>query len=319
MRVSTTRISWAVLIMFNFTEVGNKTSDSTVEIVRSTLLTFMLVSFCLFLYFVTIILHVFFTSPHIQENARYVLFVHMLINDTLLLTVLIFLFLVVIYVVYIPVPVCYALATFSSSAFKVTPYNLAIMSLERHFAICSPLRHAEVWTLHTSLVAIGVMWLLSLLLQLVDFVAMCFAMPKNFFSTSLICTWQTFAITGFQVTLRTLIEIGTFSLVGLVILYTYVKVMVVARKVGSGKSSAFKAEKTVLLHALQLGLCMTSFSSLFTNAYLREYFYFIPITNFVLFICIPRFISPLIYGVRDEVFRKHMRKMNLFILDTIQT
>ncbi|XP_073525069.1 odorant receptor 131-2-like [Phyllobates terribilis] len=299
--------------MVNFTEVSNKTNNQIAEIVRSTLLTLMLLAFCVYIYFVTIILHVFFTISHVRENARYILFVHMLINDTLLLSVLIYLFLVVIYIVYIPVPICYALATLAASAFRVTPYNLAIMSLERYFAICYPLRHAQVCTVQRSLSVIRVMWLLSLIPLVPDFIAMCFSMPKNFFTTSLICQWSTFAMNSFQVTLRSLMEITTFILVGLVILYTYVKVMVVARKIGSGRSSAFKAEKTVLLHALQLGLCMTSFSSLFTNAYLREYFYFIPIFNFFAFICIPRFISPIIYGVRDEVFRKYIRKMNFSV------
>ncbi|XP_071989544.1 odorant receptor 131-2-like [Engystomops pustulosus] len=299
--------------MFNITDVTTMTSSQIVLIVRSTLLIVMLLSFCIFLYFVTIILYVFCTSPHIRENARYVLFVHMLINDALLLTVLIFLFLVVIYVVYIPVPICYTLATFSASAFRVTPYNLAVMSLERFYAICYPLRHAEVCTMQKSLLAIGVMWILTLIPQLIDFVAMCYSMPNNFFSTSLICTWQTFARNSFQVTSRSLNETITFTLVGLVIFYTYVRVMMVARKIGSGRCSAFKAEKTVLLHALQLGLCMMSFTSSFTNIYLRDYFFFIPITNFLLFMCIPRFISPLIYGVRDEVFRKHMRRMNFSV------
>ncbi|XP_073404495.1 odorant receptor 131-2-like [Dendrobates tinctorius] len=299
--------------MVNFTEVSNKTNNQTAEIVRSSLLTLMLLSFCVFIYFGTIILHIFFTTPHVRENARYILFVHMLINDTLLLSVVIFLCLVVIYVVYIPVPICYALVTFSISAFRVTAYNLAIMSLERYFAICYPLRHAQVCTMQRSLLVMGVMWLVSITPLLPDFIAMCYSMPKNFFSTSLICQWSTFAMNSFQVTLRSLMEITTFILVGLVILYTYVKVMVVARKIGSRRSTAFKAEKTVLLHAFQLGLCMTSFSSSFTNAYLRDYFYFIQITNCFVFMCIPRFISPLIYGVRDEVFRKYIRKMNFSV------
>ncbi|XP_069828980.1 odorant receptor 131-2-like [Dendropsophus ebraccatus] len=310
MRTSTKRISCTFLIMLNSTEVFNKW---TAEIVRSTLLVFMLVSFCIFLYFVAIILYVFFTSPHVRENARYVLFAHMLINDTLLMTVVIFLFLVVIYLVYIPVPVCYFLMTFSVGAFRVTPYNLAIMSFERYFAICHPLRHAEVCTLQRSLLAIGVMWLLAVIPQFLDFILMCYSMPRNFFSTSLICEWPVFAMSQFQVILRSLTYILTFSLVALAILYTYVKCMMVARKIGSGRSSAFKAEKTVLLHALQLGLCMTSLSSSFTEAYLRQYFYYLPIFNFVLFMCLPRFISPLIYGVRDEVFRKHMMKMNFSV------
>ncbi|KAM3936225.1 odorant receptor 131-2-like [Leptodactylus fuscus] len=299
--------------MFNITGVNNSTSMESMGFVRSILLSVMLLSFCVFIYFVTIILHAFFTNPHIRENSRYVLFIHMLINDALLLSVLIFLFLMSRYLIFIPVPICYALLTFSINAFRVTPYNLAIMSLERFFAISYPLRHAEICTRQRSLLAIAAMWLLNLIPHFVDFIAMCYSMPKNFFTTKLECLWQEFAMNRFQVILRPVTDIATFMLVGLVILYTYVKVMIVARRIGSGKSSAFKAKKTVLLHALQLGLCMMAFTSSTTDSNLREYYYLMPLTNFFLFMCIPRFISPLIYGIRDEVFRKHMRKMNFSI------
>ncbi|XP_073525066.1 odorant receptor 131-2-like [Phyllobates terribilis] len=296
--------------MVNVTEISFMMSSQTIAILRTILYTLMLLSFCVFIYFTTIILYVFFTSPRIREDARYMLFIHMLINDALMIFVLTFIQLMYLYIVYIPVPICYALITFASSAFKITPYNLAIMSLERHFAICYPLRHAEVCTLERSFWAIGGMWLVGLAPQLIDFIALYYAMPNGFFSTNLLCIFTAFRMTSFQITVKSVMENGTFVLVGLVILYTYIQIMVVARKIGSGRSSAFKAEKTVLLHALQLGLCLMCFTSAFTDAYLRKYFYVLPLTNHFLFLHIPRIISPLIYGVRDEVFRKHMRRMN---------
>ncbi|XP_073404498.1 odorant receptor 131-2-like [Dendrobates tinctorius] len=208
----------------------------------------------------------------------------------------------------VPVPICYALVTFSAITFLVTPYNLAIMSLERYlaFAISSPNCNVQ-----RSLLALGVMWAVGLAPQLLDFIAMCYSMPKRFFSASLVCVWPEFVMSDFQVKLRSFNEISGLSLVGFVIFYTYINVMMVAWTIGSGKYSAFKAEKTFLLHALQLGLCVMSYTSSLTDAYITKYFFFIPITNF--FFCLPRFISPLIYDIRDEVFQKHMRKMNSFI------
>ncbi|XP_071989056.1 odorant receptor 131-2-like [Engystomops pustulosus] len=285
-------------------------SREPTEIVRNTLLTLILLSYCIFLYFVAIILYVYFTNPHIREKARYVLFVHMLINDTLLLSVIICLYLLAIYLIFFPLYICYPLLTYTVSAFRVTPYNLAVMSLEQYFAICYPLRYAEVCTAQRSLLAIRIMWIVTLFPQFLDLFAMCYSMPRNFFSTIMECKWLLLVMNSFQSILRSTIEIGSFTLVGLVIFYTYVRVMMVARKMGSGKSSAFKAKKTVLLHAVQLGLCMLSFTTSLTEVYLRRYFYFIPITSFFLFICLPRSISPLIYGIRDQVFQKQMRKMN---------
>ncbi|XP_073404496.1 odorant receptor 131-2-like [Dendrobates tinctorius] len=290
---------------------SNKVTSLERQIVRNSFLAVLFLSFCVFIYVVAAILHAFFSSPHVWENARNILFVHMLINDALMIFVLIFLFPMTIFLVHMPVSICYALVTFSGSAFLVMPYNLAIMSLERYLAISYPLRHSQICNVQRSLLAIGVMWAVGLAPQLLDFIAMCYSMPRGFFSASLVCVWPAFVMSDFQVKLRSFSEISGLSLVGFVIFYTYINVMVVARKIGSGKYSAFKAEKTVLLHALQLGLCVMSYTSSLTDAYMTKYFFFIPITNF--FFCLPRFISPLIYGIRDEVFQKHMRKMNSFI------
>ncbi|XP_075190117.1 odorant receptor 131-2-like [Anomaloglossus baeobatrachus] len=295
--------------MVNSTEVSNTMSKDTIEIVTSVLYTFIFMSFGVFLCFGSIILYVFFTSPHIQENARYVLFIHMLLNDTLMLFVITFLSVMAYQSILIPMPICYAFFTCAASAFRVTSYNLAIMSLERYFAICHPLRHAELCNVHMSFWAIGVMWILGLTPQFLDFIVLCYSMPKGFFSISLKCRSANFTFNSFQGIIRSVAENSTMVLVALVILYTYVRVMVVARKIGSGKSSAFKAEKTVLLHALQLGLSMMSFTSAFTNVYFTKYFFFLPITNHFFFLHIPRIISPLIYGLRDEVFWKYMRKI----------
>ncbi|XP_075119283.1 odorant receptor 131-2-like [Leptodactylus fuscus] len=297
--------------MVNFTEVNNELSSRVILIVRSTFLTILYVSFVVFLYFVTIILRIFFTSPHVREKARYVLFIHMTINDTLMLSAITMTSPMCIFLVYFPVPLCYSILTFTSSSLRVTPYNLAIMSLEQYFAICHPLRHAEICTVQRSLLAIGVTWLLNLVPQFIDFIAMCYSMPKNFLSTSVLCIYTSFMMNNFQVVLHSSMEFVTFTLVGLVIFCTYVRVMVVARRIGSGKSSALKAKRTLLLHGVQLGLCMMSLTSTVTDTYLKKYFFFMPITNHLLFMHLPRIISPLIYGARDEMFRKHMRKMKI--------
>ncbi|KAM4796231.1 odorant receptor 131-2-like [Rhinophrynus dorsalis] len=99
------------------------------------------------------------------------------------------------------------------------------------------------------------------------------------------------------------------SLVSLVILYTYIKVMLVARNTDLGTLSASKAGRTVLLHAFQLLLSMGSLMSSFTVPYLNNYVPFISITTFFVFMCLLRLPNPLIYGMRDEVFSKYLRKM----------
>ncbi|KAM3936221.1 odorant receptor 131-2-like [Leptodactylus fuscus] len=295
--------------MFNFTEVNN-IAISQLRIVKNTIFSLTLLCYCVFIYFVAIILHVFFTRPHVRENARYILFVHLILNDTVVLLAIIILFPITTYFVYIPVPLCYTLCLLPACSYMVTPYNLATMSLERYIAICYPLRHSEIWTAQRSLLAIGFIWLLGLTPQFLDFIALCISMPRGFFSTSMLCDWQAFQMSKVQEIVRILNGIITFPAVGLVILFTYVKIILVARKSGSGKSSAYKAEKTVLLHALQLILCLMIVVASTTDKYSLNNFFFIPTTNFFFFVIIPRFISPFIYGVRDEVFQKQMKKIN---------
>ncbi|KAM4796224.1 odorant receptor 131-2-like [Rhinophrynus dorsalis] len=294
----------------------NVTSGSTYDIfdiVRETVLSIMILSFFFFLYIITVILGVYFTNLHVREAARYTLFAHMLINDTVNLFVSLFLFTAAVHIIYLPVPICCIMATFSTASFLVTPYNLAVMSLERYIAICYPLRHFLFCNGQRCRTAIWMMWAVGIIPIIFDFIVMSSTVEKSFFSITVLCYWSSLSKHPVQNTMRSIILIFSFTTVGLIIFYTYVQVMLVSRKIGSRTSSASKAGKTVMLHAFQLLLCMTSFTSAFTETYFKEYYELLPLTNFILFLYLPRVISPLIYGIRDEVFRKSIRKLRLNI------
>ncbi|KAM4701011.1 odorant receptor 131-2-like isoform 1-T2 [Discoglossus pictus] len=291
--------------MTNTTAISSKIND----ISKLCFIVVVILFFCFFLYCISVLLTVYFTIPHIRENARYVLFAHMLVNDTLYLLVSLFLALVTLYIVYLPVPFCFIIQTLGTSTFRITPYNLAAMSLERYAAICHPLRHGELGTAQTATNAISVIWGLGLIPNLADFITMVIFAPNNFISFNLICNRIMLVMHPLQNTFRLYSYILSFSIVGLIIIYTYVRVMMVARKMGSDKSTASKAGKTVMLHAFQLMLCMFSFISTLTEPLLKNYFSFLLLGNFFIFTCLPRFLSPIIYGLRDEYFRKYIKKM----------
>ncbi|XP_053553005.1 odorant receptor 131-2-like [Bombina bombina] len=263
--------------------------------------------FLIFLHAITIILRVYFTTAHVREDSRYVLFIHMIINDTLYLSLGMWLYIAAMYIVLTPVPICYIIFTLSTSTFRITPYNLAAMSLERYVAICFPLRHPQICTTRKTSLVIAIIWLVALIPNVADFIALNLFVEKNYYSFNIVCTRVVITKTEVQNSIRLFSLIISFTIVGLIIIFTYVKVILVARKIGSDKSSAMKASKTIVLHAFQLLLCMFSFSSSLTETYLAKYLIYINLFNFLLFMCLPRFLSPLIYGFKDAVFKKHLR------------
>ncbi|XP_077307075.1 odorant receptor 131-2-like [Lithobates pipiens] len=265
--------------------------------------------FCFFIYFIIVLLVVYFTIPHVRENARYILFAHMLINDTVYLSLALFLSMGVGLLIYIPLPICYILVTCATAAFRITPYNLAFMALERYVAICFPLRHTMICTAQMSYVAIAAMWFVGWLPNVADFVVLISGVEIKYFSQNLLCRQQSVLVLPVQNTIQFSILTGTIILVSLVILFTYIKVMLIARKTGSGKSSASRAGRTLILHAVQLFLCLLSLTFSFTEMYHGEYNFLVTMLNFLMLMYLPRLLSPLIYGIRDKVFSKSIKRM----------
>ncbi|XP_075053755.1 odorant receptor 131-2-like [Mixophyes fleayi] len=291
----------------NITQVSIYT-EKNLQTMRTSMLILMLLFFCFFLYFMNILLSVYFTTAHVRDNARYILFAHMLISDTCYLLLGFFLMAFAIYVIYLPLLLCYMIRIATLTLFVVTPYNLAVMSLERYVAVCHPLRHAELCTVHKSISAIIVMWVLGLLPNVADMIVLMSSSIKlnTFLSLPVICRNEAVTKTPLQNTIKSLNIMISLSLVGFIIICTYIRVIMTAQKIDG--SSASKAGKTVMLHAFQLLLCMTFLTSSFFETQYNQ-FDFLRITFFFLFMCLPRFLSPLIYGLRDELFRKYIKKM----------
>ncbi|XP_044140290.1 odorant receptor 131-2-like [Bufo gargarizans] len=267
-----------------------------------------LLCFSFFFYFTAIMLKVFFTTPHMQEDPRYVLFVHMLINDTLYIILGNLMVVPFMYSIYIPVAICFIITSLAGYSFLVTPYNLALMSLERYIAICFPLRYLQFCTPKKAKYAIAVVWVIGLSLIIVNLTVAIYSAERTSYSLYVLCDGSMLMLNPIQDVVRTFTNILSFTVVALIIVYTYINVMLVARRIGSSGSSAIKASTTVMLHAFQLVLCMVAFISTITETYIKNYMYYLILSNYVLFVCLPRLISPFIYGVRDEAFQKHIRK-----------
>ncbi|XP_044140295.1 odorant receptor 131-2-like [Bufo gargarizans] len=281
---------------------GYKILFSTFLVIAS-----LFISSCIYL--IIVLLIVFFTTPHVKENARYILFAHMLINDTLYLILALVLSVAFMYLIYIPMPICYIMVSLAVTTFKVTPYNLAVMALERYIAICFPLRHIVLCTTQRSYFVIAVLWFIGTLPNIADFIVLIVTAEKSFFSKYLLCTHDSIILKPLQSSIRSFTLITSIILVSLIIMFTYIRVILIARKTNSKSSSASKAGRTLMLHAFQVLLSLLSLTSTFTESYKGEYVLILVSFNFLFFMCLPRLLSPLIYGLRDEVFRKYIKKM----------
>ncbi|KAM5181671.1 odorant receptor 131-2-like [Mantella aurantiaca] len=288
--------------MSNLTYIQNKLPLS----VRLALVVPSVVFLCFFLYFIMVIIRVYCNTPHIRETPRYLLFFHMLMYDTLHLLVGFLLLMASQLSLTMLISICYILTAIGETTYLITPYILAAMALERYISVCFPLRQVKLCTIHRSNATVAVLWMVSLALKAVDFILLVKSVNREFFGQYVVCNRYVLIVGPVQGLVGTSKTMLSLALVGLVITYTYIRILVVALKIGSGKSSALKASKTVLLHAFQLFLYIISLISSIVEDQFVEFKFIIQFIAFLVFMCFPRFLGPLIYGLRDEAFRKYI-------------
>ncbi|XP_036379723.1 odorant receptor 131-2-like [Megalops cyprinoides] len=262
---------------------------------------------CFFFFYINLVMLVTLRSKAVfRESSRYILLTNMLFVDSLNLLIFLLLYIFAVGKLYLSRYVCLAVVLTADIIFPISPINLAVMSLERYVAICFPLRHAEIATSRWTGVAIGIIWALGSLNSLTD-IFLFVITGSTFASTWRFCTRSlVFHLEVYEVINKTFSGIY-FTSVGAIIIYTYIGIVVAARSAASDKMSANKARKTVLLHLIQLGLYLASFSydSIIISAY--QYLDRLTALNiqyvaFLGLIIFPRCLSPLVYGLRDQTF-----------------
>ena len=268
--------------------------------------------FCIFLYCIVIMLHIFASHRQFLESSRYILFAYMLINDTLQLLTSVLLFLLVMGQVRIASVYCMPLLFFSTATFQNTPLILATMSLERYVAIFYPLQCPPAWRSDRIWIIILVLWLVSSILPIVDYSLGKVQPGVDFLSTPVLCKTVVLSTSPIQTLFKVTLNGLFFAGVAAIILFTYMRILLETRKLRQDRASVGKAMHTVLLHGVQLLLCMMAFTHPITESVIvlqvgwpREHISFF---NYFCFILLPRFLSPLIYGLRDENIRVHMRR-----------
>ncbi|AWO99585.1 putative olfactory receptor 2A12-like [Scophthalmus maximus] len=264
---------------------------------------------CVFLFINVTMLFTLRSKAVFRDTCRYVLLFNLLLADTLQMTLSQLLYIIAACRTRLTYPMCGVLNMLAILTNEISPLTLVVMSLERYVAVCYPLRHAAIVTIRNTSVAIALVWFSSLLnvltrvLLLLDFpfaeldtlqmkdycynVAMMLGSMSDQYDKAYTC----FLFVSVTVTITS----------------SYVGVMVAARSASADKASARKARNTLLLHLVQLGLSLSStvYIPILTVSRTLPKIVFVRI-QIVFFFCIfivPRCLSSLIYGIRDQTIR----------------
>ncbi|XP_072309061.1 odorant receptor 131-2-like [Eucyclogobius newberryi] len=252
--------------------------------------------------------HTFLRHSVFYDNPRYIMFICMVINDAVQLSLVTALYVVSYIFRKIHAAACCVLIMTAVFTTRSTPLTLAGMALERYISICFPLHYTQIFTVPRTLLLIGVIFILASAPPISDLLITVVKEPPSFFQTSIFCD-HSLLFQDSSIYYKNCAFDGAYlSFVALTLVYTYCRIMLTA-KAASGLASVRRARNTVLLHGVQLLLCMLAFVvpslqaaliSLFPQLSLEIRYIF-----FLVVYIIPRFLSPVIYGFRDEQFRKY--------------
>nr|XP_024658355.1 olfactory receptor 4D9-like [Maylandia zebra] len=255
--------------------------------------------------------YTYFKSVVFQQDPRYVLYIHLVINDMIMLTVTVMLQ-ILTYTTPLSFAPCCVMLLISVTANKNSPLNLAGMAVERYIAVCRPLHHSQLCTVQRAYALIALIWAVSFIPSISDVIILLVVQPLSVFTKNVICYPSFVYNTPYHETQSLVIQVLLFSFVFLTLIVTYMKVLCAARAVSSSnQASAKNAHNTILLHGVQLLICMLSYISPFINLILVTAWphkrTIILFTTFLFTNLLPRLLSPLIYGARDQKLSSHFR------------
>ncbi|KAF7656733.1 hypothetical protein LDENG_00036780 [Lucifuga dentata] len=255
------------------------------------------------------LIHTFCKHQIFYTNPRYILFIHLVINDMVQLTLSIILFLISYIFYTINVSVCCVFLVFVIFTNENNPLNLACMAVECYIAICFPLRHTQICTVKRTFILIGLIWTTNMFSLLPDLFITLAKEPLGFFHSRVFCLRETVFRNSYVSEKKDVSYIVLMVGVWLVLFYTYLRILLAAQ---AATADAKKARNTVLLHGFQLFLCMLTYVCHFI---INGLTYLLPTRvlaiRYVIYVLIqilPRLISPVVYGLRDKTFRKYMKK-----------
>uniref|UniRef100_A0A4W6BV38 G-protein coupled receptors family 1 profile domain-containing protein n=1 Tax=Lates calcarifer TaxID=8187 RepID=A0A4W6BV38_LATCA len=251
-----------------------------------------------------------FNKHHIfKMNPRFILFIHLVVNDMIQLTISISLFIFTYTFRTIYVSICCLFILPAIFTTQNTPLNLAFMAAECYIAVCIPLRYNYICTVKRTYIVIGIIWAMSSLSVLPDIFILLATEPLEFLNSRVYCYRDSVFRSTYSLKKRDASHILFLVVVWFTLFYTYFRILFVAK---AADADAKKARNTILLHGFQVLLCMTVYVQPMLLQLLTDLFpggvSAIQFSLYILSQILPRFISPIVYGLRDKTFRKYFQR-----------
>ncbi|XP_053702450.1 odorant receptor 131-2-like [Synchiropus splendidus] len=245
-----------------------------------------------------------------RETSRYVLLTNLLVADSLFMMMSQILYILANCRVFLTYPVCGTLILYTFLTESIFPLTLAEMSIERYVAVCFPLRHSSIVTMRSTAAAIAVVWAFSCVNVLIRVALMCQFPFEELDSLDMNAICNTFVVVLSPVAAEydRVYNILLFSTAGFTMTSTFIAVLITARSASVERNSVRKVQNTLLLHMIQLVLGLSSRIFIPVSVTLfpvMRWISFVRMMNvmYVLVVLLPRCLSSLIYGLRDQTIR----------------
>ncbi|XP_077397857.1 odorant receptor 131-2-like [Festucalex cinctus] len=258
------------------------------------------------------LLATFFTKDQFLLSMRYILFANMLLNDCCFLVMSDVLILLHGFAVSTQLWLCMLFYFVLAISNLATACTLAAMTLERYVAVCMPLRHGELCSSQRALGGVALIGGLSCIPFVVFFLAIFASVAGDHYVQERMCSVIHLEVYPWHSYLRSAMFLVYFLAMGGVIVFCYVRIMRVANAVSvRDREASRKGLSTVTLHGFQLVLCLVYLLIPLVEKALAQVdfalFEKVRFFNYIALVLTPRCLSPLVYGLRDEMFFKALK------------
>uniref|UniRef100_A0A8C4N818 G-protein coupled receptors family 1 profile domain-containing protein n=1 Tax=Eptatretus burgeri TaxID=7764 RepID=A0A8C4N818_EPTBU len=217
---------------------------------------------------------------------------------------------------------CIVLNTVSNLLFLSSVSFVIAMTAERYTAICHPmLYHAGLCGPRMAILVLPLIWLASL--SVPTFFNTMLAIKMREIKWLIICDAQNLvSFDQFYTSIKSVMYGCFFMFSVLAVVFVYFQLTWISRRASNDSGASSRALMTVTLHAIHLVLLLSSLFYLPFMNWLKKLkvqnqmllnLYFVMF--FVVFV-LPRFLSPLVYGLRDTKLRLQIKRHVLWTISS---